>query len=450
MVFKLFQEACGTRLFWFPRVLSSAGIAVVKGFLKFPAAALVLVLATISIWHWRFETVPGVLPELKLASPLVGWKMKPYHKSEVVIKNGKPVLRLERKNLSEKLPTIHAMLGEKSGLEGISAIHIRCKARWANVEVGPQSYMHARIVTMMRDREGKVMHPPDFGLTSGVGSRGWHHCESVFKITEDMEDFGVEISMLGAKGSMEVKDLSVVAVQDRNWVGAATVTVLAGWMVFVYSVIRSHGNAPAPWRAVVASAAVVTASWLFVFPQTKGQLVPIFEKFEIGDLGSSVSTAPPPPGTSEPPPSPPVPKVPVPPIVKLEPVFEKPVPTEPVPPASSPAIKPEPVVHGSNEIHKALRVIDRRFPIAHVGLFTSITLLVLFLTGRGNQWRVPLALAVLSELIPELNSHLGGWDDWSDVLQNFAGVGLAVLLWKYLPILRRLSSFPERDTLSKA
>ena len=90
--------------------------------------------------------------------------------------------------------------------------------------------------------------------------------------------------------------------------------------------------------------------------------------------------------------------------------------------------------------------MDKRLPIANVGLFIGVTLMVLFLTGRGYQWRLPLALAVLAELVPEVTDHFGGWDDWADLLQNFAGVGLAGLLWKRVPMLRRLSAIVDRKS----
>ena len=146
---------------------------------------------------------------------------------------------------------------------------------------------------MMRDADGQMMHPPDHGITWVAGSRDWHHCEAVFKVTDDMEDIGIEISILGSEGLMEVKELSVVAVGDRGWVPAATVAVLTGWLLFVYLLIRRHGNAPAPWRALAASTAVVVVSWFFVFAQTKAQLFPIFGNFEIGELDGGIPRPPP-------------------------------------------------------------------------------------------------------------------------------------------------------------
>lgn len=367
------------------------------------------------------------------------------------MENGKPMLRLERKDASEKLPSIHVWLGEGAGLGGVAAVHIRCKARWKDVKVGSQGYMHARIVTMMRDTEGKVMHPPDFGMTSGRGSRDWHHCESVFKVTNDMEDLGIEISMLGSQGLLEVKDLSVMGVRDRSWVPVATASVLTGWILFVYLLIRRHVNAPAPWRAFAASAAVVAVSWFFVFPQTKGQLFPVFGNFEVGGLNESAPKPTPLPDLDldldldplDPPPVPTSPVASTPPIANPPVVVDRSVQPNSSAPSELSAAKLEPEAHSSGAVHKFLRQVDKRLPVAHVGLFIGVTLLILFMTGRGNQWRIPLVLAVLSELVPELTDHLGGWDDWTDVLQNFAGVGLAVLVWKRLPALRRLSMSPE-------
>ncbi len=403
--------------------------------LKFSAAALVLVVATLSIWHWRFEAVPDALPEMKLATPLVGWVAHPYCQYEVVEENGKPMLRLQREDRPEKLPSIQIWFGP---LEDVANIHIRCKARWEDVVTGREGYTHARFVTMMKDAAGNAMHPPDFGITGGGGSRGWHHCESVFKLTDDMTDSGLEISMLGDSGLLEIRDLSITAVRNRGWVPAATTASLAGWVLFVALLMRCHPGAPPWWRSLSAGVAVVAVSWFFVFPQTKGMLHPVVGNFEIGK-----TDAPPPPPPPEPEPAvipPPVAVDPAPPV-REDPVVVTPAPEPVTPPAAEP--KPEPEVRSSSALHKALRTVDKRLPVAHAGLFIGITLMVLFLTGRGNQWRVPLALAVLAELIPELTDHLGGWDDWTDVLQNFAGVGLAVLLWKRIPLLRRISNIPD-------
>jgi len=402
--------------------------------LRFSAAALVLVVATLSIWHWRFVAVPDALPELKLASPLVGWHVEPYCKYEVVEENGKLLLRLERSDLSEKLPSIYVWLGDQGGLEGVAAIHFHCSARWKNVEVGPVDYMNARIVTMMRDAAGKTMHPPDFGVTGGLGSMDWHTSDMVFKVTDDMDDFGIEISMLGSRGILEVTDLSVVAVRNRSWVPVATVAVLAGWVLFVSMLIRCHSDAPSLWRTLATGVAVVFVSWFFVFPQTKGLLHPVIGDFAVGEVDGT----PPLPPAPEPPL--PVPALPAP-VPIIPEIVEQPAPPESPDAVKVPVAKPVPEARSSSTLHKALRAVDKRLPVAHVGLFIGITLMVLFLTGRGNQWRIPLALAVLSELVPELTDHIGGWDDWADVLQNFAGVGLAVLVWKRLPVLRRLSAY---------
>jgi hypothetical protein len=75
-------------------------------------------------------------------------------------------------------------------------------------------------------------------------------------------------------------------------------------------------------------------------------------------------------------------------------------------------------------------------------LFAGLTLLILIITRRGSQWRLPLALALLSEIIPELTDHLGGWDDWTDLFANIAGVGVAILMWIRLPFFKRFQQQP--------
>lgn len=410
-----------------------------KKFIAIAVVALLLVAATLAVWHWRFVEVPGGIVETALTEPLTGWSAEEYNKYEIIDEKDGSLLRLQRDSLAEKTPAIFAWLKPK---DSVSGIHFRCDSQWKNVKAGVQGYTIARIAASMRNQQGQVTHTPDFAITSGVGSKDWHHSEAVLLLTPDMVDTGFEISMLGDKGLFEVKNLSVTAVRDRAWVPTTTTAVLFGWLVLCFFVIRKTGKTVPLWRALTASAVIVAAGWFFVFPQPKGLLHPVVKTFSIKGAPQA-KTITPPPALPEivPEPAAAAPPTQQAPAV-APPTLESPVIAHAEKPVAEPIQKTEPAPRSSNAFYKLLRWIDRTLPVAHVGLFIAITLLILIITGHDDKWPLPLALAILSELIPELTDHLGGWDDWADVLQNIAGVAIAIILWTRLGFLQRLSRMP--------
>ena len=91
--------------------------------MTFSAAALVLVLTTLSIWHWRFVVVSDALPELKLGEPLVGWKANPHNKYEIVmLEDGKPCCGW-REMIRPKNSVHPCLAGRKRGLDGVANVH---------------------------------------------------------------------------------------------------------------------------------------------------------------------------------------------------------------------------------------------------------------------------------------------------------------------------------------
>ena len=394
-------------------------------------AALLLVAASIAIWHWRFVVDPGALPETRLATPLVGWVSAPHEQHQVVIENGEPVLKLYRSHPKDKAAGVRIWYGP---LENVRFIHVRCESRRKDVVQGPQPWLIARFIANMRDPEGVTKHPMGAFICGGLGSSDWKKSEVVIKLTSDMSDFGFAIAMLGDSGTFELRKLSVVAVVQRPWVPAATVIVLLGGLALFTSLIRSHSNRPPLTRSIVAAGVLVTATWILVFPQISGLLHPVPNTFSVGE------TSPPPPKA----PKPATPAKPAPPISKpanpppKETPSPPPVATVPSTPTPEITAPPEPKPRDSGWLYRTLREIDKRFGPAHLVLFTGLTLTVLIITGQSSQWRLPLAIALLSEIVPELVDRQGGWDDWIDVITNISGVGLAVLLWVRLPILKRL------------
>lgn len=394
-------------------------------------AAALIVVASMAIWHWRFVVDPGALPETRLAKPLVGWTSAPHEQREVVIQDGKPLLRLHRSSPKEKTPGIRIWYGP---LENVRFIHIRCESRWKDVVVGDLGYMFARFTANMRDPQGKVMHPPVPQVFGGLGNSDWKKNEIVLKLTSDMDDFGFGIAMLGSSGTLEVRNMSIVAVRQRPWVPAATIIIVLSGFALCTSLIRSHPNRPSFGRSLLASTVLVAATWILVFPQTKGFCYPIPATFSIGETSPPPTPPKPTPIAKPKTPKPPQPEIPkTPPQIAAEPSTPK---------AEPPPAPPEPKPRDSSLLYRTLKEIDNRFGPAHLVLFTGLTLSVLIITGQGSQWRLPLALAILAELVPELTDHLGSWDDWGDLIVNLTGVGLAVLLWIRIPFLKRFQQLP--------
>lgn len=397
-------------------------------------AAILIVAASWAIWHWRFVADPGALPETKIAKPPVGWTSASHEQHEVVIDDGKPLLRLHRGSPKEKAPGIRIWYGP---LENVRFIHVRCESRWQDVVRGPHPWSIARFTANMRDPNGKIMHPPVPPVFGGTGSQSWKKNEVVFKLTSDMEDFGFAIAMHGSNGTLEVRNLSIVAVRQRPWIRAATIFVVLSGLALFTSLIRSHPNRPPFGRSLLAACVLVIATWILVFPQTKGFLYPIPSTFSVGEINPPPAPPAKPttpavkPATPEP--APPE-KPPTPPQIAAEPTQAK---------AEQPPATPEPAPRDSGLLYRTLREIDNLVGPAHLFLFTGLTLLILIITGQGSQWRLPLALALLSEIIPELTDHLGGWDDWGDLITNILGVGLAVLVWLRLPFLKRFQQTPS-------
>ncbi|MGB6223619.1 hypothetical protein [Haloferula sp.] len=390
------------------------------------AAMVLLVAACIAIWHWRFVIEPGVLPETRLSDPLVGWKSRASQTHQIETQNGKPVLILERASTAEKTEGVHVWFDD---LQNIEYIHIRCTARWQDVELGNQTFMKARMAAFMKDSSGNKSHPAGgCEVFAGWGNSEWKSFEVVQELTSDMQAYGLAIEMLGNSGRLEVRDLSIHAVRQRGWIPAATAFIVLGWIGLCFSLIRSHPTGPSRGRSLAGATVLVISAWFLVFPQTKVFLRPLPHHFAVGQTMPSAESS------AQDPSSP----------ISNRTTRDLPnrasseTPRFPVPAEQ----KAKNETRDSGAFHRFLREIDKRFGPAHVVLFTGFTLIFFAATGRGSLWPFPLTLAMLAEVIPELTDHLGGWDDWVDLASNLAGVGIAVLLWSRLPILRRLHNPP--------
>ncbi|MEM9236037.1 MAG: hypothetical protein AAGB14_04610 [Verrucomicrobiota bacterium] len=363
-------------------------------------AGVLLVAATMAIWHWRFVADPGVLPDTRLSNPLVNWSSLSHEQHEVVDRGGSPILKLTRTDPAGKPGGVRLWFGP---LKNVRYIHVRCESRWQDVVPGSHSWHIARFTAHMKTQDGKSGHPPGSHLFGGTGDSDWKANEAVYRLTSDMADFGFAIAMLGKTGTLEVRELSITAVRQRPWVPYAATLVVIGWLGLAFSLIRNQGDRPALWRSLAAAASLVAFCWFFVFPQTRSMYYPLPTTFDTGQapaVFSPVETANPPAPAPE----------------AIE--------TSSLPDRASPP-------RDSGELHRIFREIDKRFGPVHIVLFASFTLGFFALTGNASQWRLPLAIAVLAELVPQLTDRHGGWDDWTDLVANLIGVGIALLAWRW-------------------
>jgi hypothetical protein len=84
-----------------------------------------------------------------------------------------------------------------------------------------------------------------------------------------------------------------------------------------------------------------------------------------------------------------------------------------------------------------LRDLDRRwnfqkYNFTHFSAFFGIGLYVFLLGGTSRLWPLPLAIALLGEIIPNALYHTWDVGDWGDVSANLLGLAVAFFLVKWL------------------
>lgn len=382
-----------------------------------------LVGATLLLWKWQFEVIPdGLMIESRITKPLTGWQPKEWNRYQVIERDGGLLLVLAREQAGGKTPGVSLNLGK---LEGQRFLHVSCEQRWSDVLVGENSWDLARMVVMAQNSAGQWRHPEDHTVFAGSGTKGWESEEMIFELTSDMQDTRFGIRMGGATGRLEVKNLSILALKHRPWVPAATILLSAAWLIWFALLLRSGSDAPVWWRAGLAACLVIATCWVAVFPQTKKLLRPVIGSFEIGERAAMPRTAT--PAAKPPPPVIATPAVPV------SPVVEEPRPAPDAPIVKSPA-SPPPATRAPGILHRTLRRWDRSYSWLHAALFGCFSFSLLTISGRAGVWKLALAVAILSEVIPEFVDHTGASDDWFDLGANMLGVALALLLWRWFPI----------------
>lgn len=361
-----------------------------------PLAGLLLALLSAMLWQFRFEPTGPALG-LHVGGEAPGW---------VIL--GPDRFRIDAGTwtlLPAEGRKVASAEGLLPGMKGERLLHVAIDATWENItRKDDRSWWSARISLAGRQADGRTVWPQDGDLINAHGNRGWHRVECVFELPPDIGEPRLFINNLAATGTLAVRRLTVTPVRERPWVPAATGLLVLGWLAWTAAMSgRRHGFP----RQAASSALLVAAGWLLVFPQPHFHSRPFPGGFALG------GEMPHPPGATNPSTAllPPLVRIEVPPVITV---------TKP---------KTAPLEAGTDHLLvKLFRKIDHDWRFAHFAAFCGVGLALFTLLGWRESWLFSIALAGLSEVIPNLLLRDFGADDAVDLVANFAGLGLAAVL----------------------
>ena len=377
---------------------------------------VVLTLLTIAAWQFRFERAGPDL-DLRLGDDSSGWTLLAAE-------------RIDREDDSWTLlpgegaenPSASAPM---PGLDELRFARVRLEAAWQGVtRRDGKSWWSARVSLAGRNPEGRFSWPADGDLINAEGDRGWHPVECVLDLPPEMGEPYLFINNLAATGTLQVRNLTVTPVRQRPWVPAATVVIVFGWILWVAGRIGPGKGRP---RQCAAALGIVAAGWYLVFPQPNYHARPLPGGFALGrEIPRPVKESPPGP-------------VITPVNAPLPAAGEPPPPAKPHPSpatAGSPApAAPEP--RTTHRLARAFRDIDRDLPLAHLLAFAGFGAGLFLIGGVRATWALAVAIAVSSEIIPNLLRREFKGDDAADLLANLAGLAIAAIALRGLVAIRR-------------
>lgn len=381
-----------------------------------------LLAASILLWQVRFSAVPHPLNgDAGFEQGLDGW-ITEGGPTGLRTEDGSTIVRFARPADHGEFSSAGLWLGP---LENLRYLRVDVEARWADVVMGQASWARPRLVLITRDEQNRIGFPLDHGAYLAFGTRDWHHEETVFELTPAMHEVGLAFQMLGKEGTMEVRRFRLTALRRRPWVPAATVLLLAGWILWLGSCLRGLEREVAWWRALAAAVMVIAGSWYLVFPGPRMQSRPLVGTFLTGKAASGLPVAasgqpslaktpatrpagsPDKPTTGDPPLDSPSAAV-----------------TPQPPPAASPA-RPPPEPRSRPIITSALRKLDHKVNLLHFGAFFSLSLGVFLAAGLLAPWRLLAIVGALSEAVPGWQRGRVDPSDLLDLITNLTGVALA-------------------------
>lgn len=417
---------------------------------------LVLLLLTAIVWQFRFVRVgPNLLADDACES-IVHWPGAPSDAS--ILQAGPNGLVLIKKTLGRSVSLSKVL----ERIEGLRFVSVRADVAWENaLAKDPNSWAQPRIVILGQDHQGRNCSPIDHGVLVARGVKRWHRINSVLELPPAMKTARIYIDAYGNDCTLRVNRLRVEAVKQRAWFVPVTVVLLGAWALLLSRVMSGMilGRAPRV-RAFALACGILLGTWHFVFPQGRTLFRPFLSEFFLGEkiapqpapIAAPVVVAPVAPTITQSPPASPssVPQntqrqprlrtlVPPPVVVPATPL-PAPISTNKLPLQAAPTpvvVTTQPESRHSMILLQWLRDLDGRwnfqkYNFTHFSAFFGIGLYVFFLGGTSRLWPLPLAIALLGEIIPNALYHTWDVGDWGDVSANLFGLALAFFLVKWL------------------
>jgi hypothetical protein len=432
---------------------------------------LALLFLTAIVWQFRFVRVGPNLLANDACESISHWSGAPSDAS--ILQVGPNGLVLTKK-LHGPSFSLTKMIDR---IEGVRFLSVRADVAWENARaIDRNNWAQPRIVIMGQDQQGRFCAPLDHGVLGARGTQPWHRINSVVELPPEMKVARIYVDAYGKHGVLRVNRLRVEAVKQRTWFVPATVVLLGAWALMLSRMLSGMivGRLPLV-RAFALACGILLGTWHFVFPQGRTMFRPFLSEFFLGE-----KIAP------QPAPVPPVVTPPVVPAITKAPDAAAPavaqnaqrqprlrtlvpspgvVPTTPIPapvdvakapPQAPPAavvVTNQPERRHSMALVQWLRELDRRwnfqkYNFTHFSAFFGIGLYVFLLGGASRLWPLPIAIALLSEIVP--NALYGTWDvgDWGDVSANMLGLATAFFLVKWLrarwsALMRRRSAIAD-------
>lgn len=338
------------------------------------------------------------------------------------------------------------------GLEQVGYLALTCDATWSNAVPHPAvRWLALRVVIAGYDANNRFSAPMDHGVVSAHGSKKWHRVQTVTQLPAELKKVVLSIDGFGEEGVMRLRGLKVEPVRQRAWFVPATVLLLGawGWAFSRLFIAKIHGR----WvqaRAFAIAGGILFGAWFFVFPQGRTMFPSLVGDFAMGPEIASLPAPPVAPGPkkleviapvpavkpasppSQPQPRlrtivPPGPSAPHQQNTTLPQPIAKPAPTPPAPVT----IAPQP--RQTRTLGLWLRELDRKwnwkkYNLTHFTAFFGIGFFVFGLAGSGRIWPLPVSIAFLGEIIPNLIYNTWDRGDWWDLSANLSGLFTAMIL----------------------
>ena len=371
---------------------------------------LLLVVMSILLWQFRFQRAGANLLPHDVCHSLAYWSGGKVNGSDLVKADENGLFLSKLANT----PNV-SLTRELLGIDDVRYVAVTCRASWENaVPHAVTKWLQPRIVIIGYDQNHRFCAPLDHAVLAARGTRDWHRVQTVMELPPALHRAVLSVDASGQSGTLRVRDLTLEVVEQRAWFLYASALLMAGWGYVIQKLLRHHiSGAWARLRAWLAAVGVILAFWFFVFPQGRTVFPSLLPAFF---MGPEIVASDLPVVTDEKP-------------VASQPSIDTTHGNEPKPMVVSES--PVPQVRKYPALSSWLRELDRKmnwhkYNLTHLLAFFAIGLAVFGVAGSLRVWRLPLLVAVLSEIVP--NALYQTWDseDLWDLAANILGLALAM------------------------